>query len=126
MLRKLFAVALVSLGLVACDSVQLGEKLTLANQSITSTTRVAIQAYQNGHIDRKGLCVVEQYGRLAGAAIDAGFDSYVRGLATLKPADREAMNETASFHLGAAMSIIQRTSAEAANQVRVACAGVVN
>ena len=113
MKRLAMGVAAVAMLLVtaACgDKFSTAERLTLANNTITTTARVTETALVQGRIGTLEACTVEVYSRLARAAVDAGFTAYVEGDA-----------DGAAGHLSAAQSILSGVSIEAAAQVEREC-----
>lgn len=56
----------------------LPEALTMANESVTSVTRVTSQAYQEQRISKKQACRVLQYSKVAARLIDEGWENWVQ------------------------------------------------
>lgn len=106
------AAAAVLLTIVAAcgDRLSTAERLTLANDTIATTARVTQTALTQGRVTVTDACRIDVYGRLAGAAIDAGFDAYVRG-----------DGSGAAAHLQAAQNILSGVSQEAVAQVEREC-----
>ena len=101
--------ALMALLLVSCSMTPtLPEALTMANEAVTTTTKVASQAYQEGRISKNQACRVLQFSKVAARLIDEGWENWVLD----NP-------ETAAQKLRAAREALQGVSQaglEAANQ----------
>ena len=108
---RIAAAAAILTAVAACgDRLSTAEKLTLANNTIATTAGVTETALVQGRLSVQDACRIDVYGRLAGAAIDAGFDAYVRG-----------DNTGATGHLQAAQNILSGVSQEAVAQVEREC-----
>lgn len=81
MIKNLVVALAVVIGLGACspDKVGVAEKLTLANDTITSVTNATNIALEQGVISVRTACYEAVYGRMAGAMIDQAWVSVVEG-----------------------------------------------